>query len=52
MKCGRNLGGLLTLRRKLGSEFLGGVVLYTGAHAYTHERGVHVIPVNRLWQSQ
>jgi predicted AAA+ superfamily ATPase len=46
------LQGLLALRRKLGSQFLGGVVLYTGAHAYTHDSGVHVIPINRLWHSQ
>jgi predicted AAA+ superfamily ATPase len=46
------LQGLLALRRKLGSQFLAGVVLYTGAHAYTHESGVHVIPINRLWHSQ
>jgi uncharacterized protein len=47
-----DLGGLLALRRKLGSQFLGGVVLYTGARAYTHESGMHVVPVNRLWRSQ
>jgi predicted AAA+ superfamily ATPase len=47
-----DLGGLLALRRKLGSQFLGGVVLYTGAHAYTHDSGVHVIPIARLWHSQ
>jgi uncharacterized protein len=46
------LRGLLALRRRLGSQFLGGVVLYTGAHAYTHDSGVHVIPINRLWHSQ
>ncbi len=46
----RELRSLLTLRRKLGSQFLGGLVLYTGAHAYTHERDLHVVPVARLWQ--
>jgi uncharacterized protein len=49
---GGGLRGLLALRRKLGSQFLGGVVLYTGAHAYTHDSGVHVIPINRLWHSR
>ena len=47
-----DLGGLLALRRKLGSQFLGGVVLYTGARAYTHESGMHVVPVNRLWHAR
>jgi predicted AAA+ superfamily ATPase len=45
------LRGLLTLRRKLGSQFLGGVVLYTGARAYTHDNGIHVIPINRIWHA-
>ncbi|HEX5309351.1 MAG TPA: ATP-binding protein [Solirubrobacteraceae bacterium] len=43
------LRGLLGLRRKLGSQFLGGVVLYTGARSYTYESDVHVVPVARLW---
>jgi predicted AAA+ superfamily ATPase len=46
------LRGLLALRRKLGSRFLAGIVLYTGAHAYTHESGVHVVPISRLWHAQ
>lgn len=46
------LRGLLALRRKLGSQFLGGVVLYTGARAYTHDSGLHVIPINRLWHAR
>jgi len=46
------LKGLLKLRRKLGSEFLGGVVLYTGARAYTHESGLHIVPVARLWRGR
>jgi len=33
----------------VGSQFLGGVVLYTGVHAYTHDSGLHIIPINRLW---
>jgi uncharacterized protein len=47
-----DLRGLLALRRKLGSQFLGGIVLYTGARAYTHESGMHVVPVNRLWHAR
>jgi predicted AAA+ superfamily ATPase len=46
------LRGLLKLRRKLGSQFLGGVVLYTGARAYTHDRNLHVVPITRLWDTR
>jgi len=46
----RELRSMLKLRGKLGSEFLGGVVLYTGARAYTHD-GIHVVPVSRLWRA-
>jgi len=46
------LRGLLKLRRKLGSQFLGGVVLYTGARAYTHDRNLHVVPITRLWTTR
>lgn len=46
------LRGLLKLRRKLGSQFLGGIVLYTGARAYTHDRDLHVVPITRLWQTR
>ncbi len=43
------LRSLLRLRNKLGSQFLGGVVLYTGTRAYTHD-GMQVVPVSRLWR--
>lgn len=45
------LGGLLKLRGRLGGRFLGGVVLYTGARSYSHESGIHVVPIERLWRS-
>jgi predicted AAA+ superfamily ATPase len=41
----RELRSLLKLRARLGSRFMGGVVLHTGARAYT------LLPVGRLWQS-
>jgi len=44
------LAGMLRLRRKLGSQFLGGVVLYTGARAYTRPDGITVLPIGRLWR--
>jgi predicted AAA+ superfamily ATPase len=47
----RELRSLLKLRNKLGSQFLGGVLLYTGARAYTHE-GMQVVPIDRLWQAE
>lgn len=44
----RELRSLLRLRSKLGGQFLGGVVLYTGAHAYAQD-GIQVVPISRLW---
>lgn len=46
----RELRSLLKLRAKLGSQFLGGVVLYTGARSYTQD-GIQVLPISRLWQA-
>jgi uncharacterized protein len=45
------LRSLARLRRKLASQFLGGLVLYTGQRAYTHDTSVHVVPLARLWQT-
>lgn len=45
------LRSLARLRRKLASQFLGGLVLYTGQRAYTHDTSVHVVPLARLWQA-
>jgi uncharacterized protein len=45
------LDGLRTLRRKLGDQFLGGIVLYTGSRAYTVDDRLHVVPLDRLWRS-
>jgi uncharacterized protein len=44
------LDGLRALRRKLGKQFLGGVVLYTGSRPYTIEDRLHVVPLDRLWR--
>jgi predicted AAA+ superfamily ATPase len=46
-----DLSGLLKLRRRLGDQFLGGVVLYTGTRSYSNESDIHVVPVERLWRS-
>lgn len=48
---GGDLDGLMKLRRRLGAQFLGGVVLYTGARSYTLEHQIHVVPVELLWRS-
>jgi predicted AAA+ superfamily ATPase len=45
------LRGLLKLSRKLGTQFLGGVVLYTGTRAYS-QGDVHIMPIARLWNAQ
>lgn len=45
------LGGMMKLRRRLGSQFLGGVVLCTGSRSYTYDHDLHVLPVERLWHS-
>jgi uncharacterized protein len=45
-----DLRSLLALRRRLGGQFLGGVLLYTGAHAYNHPDGITVVPVSRVWR--
>jgi len=44
----RDLQSLDRLRRKLGTQFLAGVVLYTGVRAYTQD-SVHILPIDRLW---
>jgi uncharacterized protein len=46
-----DVDGLRKLRRRLGSHFLGGVVLYTGARSYTYEQNIHIVPLERLWLS-
>ncbi len=45
----RELRSLRKLRARLGSQFLGGVILYTGARSYTQD-GFQIVPINRLWQ--
>lgn len=47
---GRDLKGLRTLRGALGRRFIAGVAFTTGAHSYTHDDRIHVMPVDRLWQ--
>jgi predicted AAA+ superfamily ATPase len=44
-----DLKGLRKLREALGRRFLAGVALSTGAHSYTQEDRLHVLPIDRLW---
>lgn len=46
---GEKLRSLLALRRKLAADFMGGVILYTGARSYTHDSGLHIVPIASLW---
>lgn len=41
--------GLRLLRDRLGTSFLGGVVLNLGQRSYTYEDRLHVLPLDRLW---
>jgi predicted AAA+ superfamily ATPase len=46
----RDLRSLVKLRDKLQGQFLGGVVLYTGARGYTQD-GFQIVPISRLWRA-
>jgi uncharacterized protein len=41
--------GLRMLRDRLGSDFVGGVVLYLGQRSYTKEDRLHVLPLDSIW---
>lgn len=47
----KDLKGLTDLRGKLGSDFMGGMVVYTGEHAYRLEDSIYAVPADRLWRS-
>lgn len=47
----RDLRSLTKLRSKLGDQFMAGVVMYTGAQAYTAD-GIQVLPISRLWRGR
>jgi predicted AAA+ superfamily ATPase len=48
---GRDLRGLRVIRDALGDAFIAGAVLHTGGRSYTAEDRIHVLPVDRLWDS-
>jgi hypothetical protein len=45
----RDFRGLRLLRDTLGSDFVGGSVLYLGPRSYTREDRIHVLPLDILW---
>jgi uncharacterized protein len=45
-----DLRSLVKLRNKLVGQFLGGVVLYTGARSYRGD-GFQILPISRLWRA-
>ncbi|MFN8162156.1 MAG: ATP-binding protein [Solirubrobacterales bacterium] len=47
----RDTAGLRATRNSLGEAFVAGAVLYAGSRSYTAEDRIHVLPVDRLWQS-
>lgn len=47
---GEDLKGIRTLRNKLGNR-LTAVFFYTGAHAFRHEEGALVLPLDTLWRA-
>lgn len=45
----KDFAGMRTVRDKLGSAFIGGVVVNLGQRSYTYEDRLHVLPLDRLW---
>jgi predicted AAA+ superfamily ATPase len=49
---GKDLRGMVKLRDLLGDRFVAGVAFSTGGRSYsTDEDRVHVLPIDRLWQT-
>ena len=45
-----DIRGLAALRDRLGTAFIGGVVLYTGEVAHQLTERVHAVPIDCLWR--
>ncbi|OYV64608.1 MAG: hypothetical protein B7X07_05915 [Actinobacteria bacterium 21-64-8] len=55
VKAGRSvnetdLAGLRQLKKVVGSNFLGGIILNTGPRSYALEPQMYAVPLDRLWQ--
>jgi predicted AAA+ superfamily ATPase len=48
---GTDMSGLQQLREALGPRFRAGIVLTTGQRTYTHTDRIHIMPIDRLWQT-
>jgi predicted AAA+ superfamily ATPase len=46
---GEDLRGIRALRAKLGNRLTATIILYTGPHAYRHQEGSLVLPLDCLW---
>lgn len=46
---GEDLRGLRQLKERLGTRLSEAIVLHTGAHAYTHDAWIKILPLDRLW---
>jgi uncharacterized protein len=46
----KDFRGLRSLRSALGGSFTAGILFNTGAHSYTHDESLHVMPIDRLWR--
>lgn len=47
----RDCRGLIALRNRLSSAFLGGVVLYLGARGYRLDDRLFAVPLDQVWQT-
>lgn len=45
----QDFAGMRILREKLGSSFVGGVVVNLGQRSYSYEDRLHVLPLEKLW---
>lgn len=46
----QHASGLVRLKDRLGADFLGGVVLYTGTRSFSMGEGIWAVPVPALWE--
>ena len=46
-----DLSGLRQLKDRLGTRLQEAIILYTGAHAYSRDGWITVLPLDRLWAS-
>lgn len=46
----QHASGLVRLKDRLGADFLGGVVLYTGTRTFSMGESIWAVPVLAIWQ--